>query len=157
MEIEHAVVGDAEALADHWVALAAEQTQYGSHVLAEENRERVREEITRHAVTDRLLVAREEGILGFVMVTVDRGSYEMDVTQGIVENIYVAPDARDQGVGSRLLAAAEQRLASLGVDTVVLEAMADNDDARRFYRRHGYDAYRVQLEKALESDNHSKE
>jgi len=84
------------------------------------------------------------------MFTVDRGSYEMGVTQGIVENLYVAPDRRDEGVGSELLGRAERRLDALGAETVVLEAMADNEAARRFYRRHGYGSYRVQLEKPLD-------
>jgi ribosomal protein S18 acetylase RimI-like enzyme len=150
MEFGLASVSDAEAVTDLWVDLAAEQTQYGSHVCPEDNRGVIRDELTRHAVTDRLVIAREEGIVGFVMFTVDRGSYEMGVTQGIVENLYVVPDRRDEGVGSELLGRAERRLDALGAETVVLEAMADNDAARRFYRRHGYGTYRVQLEKPLD-------
>lgn len=158
MEIEFATVEQAESVADMWVALADEQTQYDSHVLGERNRSVVADELSRHAVTDRLVVARAAGeIVGFVMFALDRGSYEMDVTQGVVENLYVAPDHRGEGLGSELLRTAERRLDALGADTVVLEAMAANSDARRFYRRHGYDTHRVQLEKPLESDNHSKE
>jgi ribosomal protein S18 acetylase RimI-like enzyme len=157
MEIELAAVEDAEAVAELWVDLASEQRQYDSHVRPAANEGVIRDELTRHAVTDRLLVARDGEIVGFVMFTVDRGSYEMDVTQGVVENLFVVPGRRNDGIGSDLLAAAERQLGTLGVDTVVLEAMADNLDARRFYRRHGYDSYRVKLEKPLESDNHSKE
>jgi ribosomal protein S18 acetylase RimI-like enzyme len=158
MEIEYATVDQAEAVAEMWVALADEQTQYDSHVLGERNRSVIADELTRHAVTDRLVLARADGeTVGFVMFALDRGSYEMDVTQGIVENLYVAPEHRNEGVGGELLATAERQLDTLGADTVVLEAMADNLAARRFYRRHGYDTHRVQLEKPLESDNHSKE
>lgn len=165
MEIELATVDDARAVADLWVDLASEQTQFGSRVLPAENRDVIRDEATRHAVTDRLVVAREGDIVGFVMFTVERGSYEMTVTQGIVENLYVTPEYRDAGVGSQLLRTAERRLDALGAETVVLEAMADNEDALRFYRRHGYGPYRVQLEKPLdddsdtrgENDNHTKE
>jgi len=150
MEFGLATVSDAEAVTDMWVALAAEQQQYDSRVLPEENRGVIRDELTRHAITDRLVVARDAGLVGFVMFTIDRGSYEMGVTQGIVENLYVMPDRRDEGIGSELLARAEQRLEALGAETVVLEAMADNESARRFYRRHGYGSYRVQLEKPLD-------
>jgi len=159
MEIGLATVSEAEALTDMWVDLASEQIRYGSRVLPEANRGVIRDELTRHAVTDRLAVARDEstaaredGIVGFVMFTVDRGSYEMGVTQGIVENLYVRPDRRDEGIGSELLRTAERRLETLGAETVVLEAMADNEPARRFYRRHGYGSYRVQLEKPLDDD-----
>lgn len=158
MEVEFASVDQAESVADMWVALADEQTQYDSRVLGERNRSVIADELTRHAVTDRLVVARAgEETIGFVMFALDRGSYEMEVTQGIVENIYVIPDYRGEGVGSELLRTAERRLDALGAETVVLEAMATNSDARRFYRRHGYDVHRVKLEKPLESDNHSKE
>ena len=158
MEIELATVEQAERVRELWVALADEQTQYDSHVLAERNESVVADELTRHAVTDRLVVATVDGdVVGFVMYTLDRGSYEMDVAQGVVENLYVAPEYRNEGVGGDLLETAERRLDGLGADTVVLEAMAENLAARRFYRRHGYDSHRVQLEKPLESDNHSKE
>jgi len=36
---------------------------------------------------------------------------------------------------------------------VALETMADNEAARRFYRRHGYEPHRIELER--ESDTHS--
>ncbi|WP_459194031.1 GNAT family N-acetyltransferase [Halosimplex sp. J119] len=158
MEIQFATVEQAEAVTDLWAELADEQTQYDSHVLAERNRSAVADELARHAVTERLLVAVEDGeTVGFVMFTLDRGSYEMEVTQGVVENLYVRPGHRGEGVGSELLTTAERRLDELGADTVALEAMATNRDARRFYRRHGYDVHRVQLEKSLETDTHSKE
>ncbi|MFB6141013.1 MAG: GNAT family N-acetyltransferase [Halosimplex sp.] len=158
MEIEYATVEQAEDVADMWVALADEQTQYDSHVLGDRNRSVVADELTRHAVTDRLVVARDGGdCVGFVMFALDRGSYEMDVTQGVVENLYVVPERRNRGVGGQLLETAERRLEDLGADTVVLEAMAENLAARRFYRRHGYDTHRVQMEKPLETDTHSKE
>jgi ribosomal protein S18 acetylase RimI-like enzyme len=158
MEIELATVEQAERVTGLWVALADEQVQYGSHVLPERNRSVVADELTRHAVTDRLLVASVGvDIVGFVMYTLDRGSYEMEVTQGVVENLYVEPEHRDEGIGGELLSAAERQLDGLGADTVVLEAMAENLAGQRFYRRHGYGSHRVQLEKSLESDNHSKE
>ena len=81
----------------------------------------------------------------------------MEVTQGVVENLYVEPEHRNGGIGGELLSAAERQLDGLGADTVVLEAMAKNLASQRFYRRHGYGSHRVQLEKSLESDNHSKE
>jgi ribosomal protein S18 acetylase RimI-like enzyme len=157
MDIEPGTVADADAVADLWVSLADEQTQYGSHVLPERNRSSIRDEVARHAVSDRLFVAREDRVAGFVTFSVSDGGYGLDVQKGVVENIYVAPEYRGQGVGSALLDCAERRLAARGVDRVGLEAMADNEDARRFYRRHGYDVHRVELEKPVENDTHSKE
>jgi ribosomal protein S18 acetylase RimI-like enzyme len=143
-------------VADLWVDLAADQRQHGSHLAAEANRSRIREAIVRHVVTDSVLVAVDGDLQGFVMFTVEQPTYEQTVTRGLIENLFVRPAARDEGVGSSLLAAAEQRLADRGVDVIALEVMAANDAARRFYERRGYDSYRVELEKPSESDTPSK-
>ncbi|WP_134671929.1 GNAT family N-acetyltransferase [Halorussus marinus] len=156
--VEAATVEDAGTVADRWVELAASQRAFGSHLLAEENRETVREAFVRQSVADRLLVAREaDSIVGFVGFATESGAYEQDVDRGVVRNIYVDPDRRGEGIGSELLGAAESALAEAGVDTVVLDVLADNDAARRFYRRHGYRPHRVELEKRPESDTLTKE
>jgi len=157
MEVVPGNTDDAATVADLWVALAEEQTAHGSRVDPASNRASVREAASRHAVSGGLLVAREDGvgIVGFVMFHVEDESG--GGRRGVVENLYIAPPYRDRGVGSRLLSRAEERLVDRGAAFVSLEAMADNEDARRFYRRHGYDPHRVRLEKPLESDNHSKD
>ncbi len=79
------------------------------------------------------LVAELGGrILGFVVVDRDRQS------QGHVITIDVLPEARRSGLGSRLMAAAEERLRSLGCSGVFLETAVDNAAALAFYKRHGY-------------------
>jgi ribosomal protein S18 acetylase RimI-like enzyme len=148
------------AVVDQWVALAAEQRDHGSHLPPEANRSVVRDAIARHIVTGGVLVARDESddLLGFVMFSPESGTYEEDVDRGLVQNIYVVPERRGEGIGTELLASAEETLSEMGADVVTLEAMAANEAARRFYRRHGYHTHRVTLEKPLdESDTHSKE
>lgn len=158
MDVELGTVADAETVAALWVALAAEQTQYGSHVLPTANRRPIRERVARQAATDRLLVARaDDEVVGFVTFDVSDGSYATSVRRGVVENLYVVPEYRDQGVGSRLLSRAEDLLADRDVDVLSLEVMARNEDARRFYRRQGFERHRVELEKPVETDTHSKE
>lgn len=157
MEVEPGTVDDADAVTDLWVDLASEQTRYGSHVRPESNRTPIRDELARYAATDRLLVARSDGVVGFATYTIEDGTYGLDVVRGLVENIYVVPEYRDRGIGSDLLATAERQLTDRGADVVALETLADNADARRFYRRHGFVPHRVELEKPVESDNHSKE
>lgn len=147
-----------DALVDLWVDLAAEQRQYDSHVRAEANRTQIREFMLRHVVGDRVFVATDsDAIVGFVTFTVDTDPYEQDVTRGIVEHLYVHPDHRDEGIGTQLLRRAEDALTDRGVDVVSLQVMVDNDPARRFYRRHGFRPHRVELEKPVQSDNHSRE
>ena len=161
VRIEPARMADADRIADLWVALAAGQRAHGSSLLAEANRSVARDAVARHVVTGGLVVARDrDDIRGFVMFAPETGSYEQDVERGIVRNLYVRPGDRGRGLGSRLLDAAEDALASEGADVVSLEAMADNEAARRFYGRAGYEEHRVELQKPLstrESDTDSKE
>ncbi|MCU4799624.1 GNAT family N-acetyltransferase [Halobacteria archaeon HArc-gm2] len=153
MEITTSTVDDVDAVVDQWVSLARGQREYDSHITPERNRATIREATLRRIVADELLVAREdEELAGFVMFTVESGQYEQDVQRGVVQNLYVAPTHRRRGIGTRLLAAAEERLADNGVDRVALNVMAANEGARRFYRRHGYEPHRVELEKPVESD-----
>lgn len=149
MDILTPSLSTAEQLVEQWLSLAESQRRFQSHLLVSENRTRIRESICNHIATGRLLVARAETIRGFVMFTVEVGGYEQDVTRGLVENLYVEPDSRNDGVGSRLLEAAETELQSQGADVVALDAMAANEAGRRFYRRHGYEPHRLELEKSL--------
>ncbi|MXR42401.1 GNAT family N-acetyltransferase [Halobaculum sp. WSA2] len=171
---------DVDAVADLWVALADGQRSHGTHLMAAGNRPDAADAAAHAVVTDGLVVARvgdtestatepgdpdasdsdvadmsgtnDRGIVGFVSFGVESGRYDLDVTRGVVYNLFVRERHRDAGVGSRLLSAAESSLADAGVDVVSLEAMAQNEDARRFYERHGYRPHRVELEKPVRGD-----
>ena len=150
--IEAGGTADAEVVADRWVELATDQLAHGSHLLPDENRERIRDSLLRHAVTGTLFVAREDDVVvGFVTCSVESGGYAQDVTRGLVENLYVAPDHRDARLGERLLERAEATLRERGCDVVALDVLAENEDARRFYERLGYTPQRVELERVLDS------
>jgi ribosomal protein S18 acetylase RimI-like enzyme len=148
----------AGAVADLWVDLAREQRAFGSHLHAERNRATIREAVVRHIIAGGLLVARDgEEIVGFVMFGPESERYEQDVSRGVVRNIVVRPDYRNEGIGAELLAAAESSLREADFDVVSLSALADNEAARRFYARHGYEPHRVDLEKPLENDTDKTE
>ncbi|QFU83535.1 GNAT family N-acetyltransferase [Natronorubrum aibiense] len=162
--IERASPSDIDAVAELWVRLARDQRAYDSVVRADDNRETMREALAAHQVNDGLFVARLEGeLVGFASFTVEHGSLELDATRGHLSNIYVEPDVRSRGIGTALLEAVEDALADRGVEVLVLEVMADNEAARRFYDRHGYDTHRVAMTRSLEdrkqseNDTHSKE
>lgn len=153
--IERATIDDVPALIDQWVTLASNQREYGSHVYGTENEATVRRYLGERIVDDRAFVVRDGSeILGFVTVALEESSYRRDVRRGIVENVYVRPDRRGEGLGSALIERAERTLAARGADVVVLESLVDNDAARRLYERLGYEEHRLQLEKPLGSDNH---
>jgi len=162
----------ADALADLWVDLAREQRQHDARLLPDENREEIRGHIIRGTVTDGVRVARAEesdvtdenaddvgagDILGFVMFSLEGDAFERSLSRGVVQNLYVRPGFRGEGIGSELLTTAEDELTVQGVEAIKLEVMAANEAARRFYRRHGYDPHRLSLETHVESDTHKTE
>ncbi|MDS0222682.1 GNAT family N-acetyltransferase [Haloarcula sp. S1AR25-5A] len=153
MEIVTASMEDVDTIVDLWVQLAAGQRAHGSHLFGDRNRTAVRETVVQRVVAENVLVANvDRRTVGFVMVTIDSGRYEQDERRGIIENIFVEPAYRNQGIGSELLDSAEDRLRSTGADILALEAMADNESARQFYRAHGYGPHRIELEKPTEND-----
>ncbi|MFP8888778.1 GNAT family N-acetyltransferase [Natrialbaceae archaeon A-CW2] len=150
IDIERATTEDLEAVADAWVRLARDQASYGSHVLAEPNRQTMLATLGAYQVDGGLLVAREtETIVGFASVTVEHGSLTLDCTRGLLSNLYVEPEYRGRGIGTALLEAAENELRERGVDVCTLEAMARNESACRFYREAGYDSFRIGFERRL--------
>jgi ribosomal protein S18 acetylase RimI-like enzyme len=153
VEIATASMDDVETIVDLWVRLAESQRSHGSHLFGDRNRTAVRETAVQRVVAENVRIARvDRQIVGFVMVTIDSGRYEQDETRGIIENIFVEPVHRSQGVGSELLDTAEELLRKAGADILALEAMADNESARQFYRAHGYAPHRIELEKPTEND-----
>ena len=159
--IEPATGDDVSTITDHWIRLAREQRVHGSHVLPEANRDAIFDVLGAHRVSDGLLVARLGGeIVGFASFSQERGMLAVDVSRGLLSNLYVKPGYRGRGIGSALLAAVEAALSERGVEILTLETMAANDAARRFYERNDYEAYRVALERDLrdvENDTHSRE
>lgn len=99
-------------------------------ILAETPRRR-----SSHAKQDRIpLKAMQQvdrSIVGFCL-TAHAGAEGHVITMDVLESF------RRRGVGSQLLARAEQRLAEYGVRQVSLEAAVDNTPAIAFWQNHGY-------------------
>ena len=157
MRVEPATLDDVDTLADLWVELAGEQREYGSHLDASRNREAIKAVFAQQIVDDWILVAKEDGIVGFVNFAIEEGYFEQSVTRGIIQNVYVRPAFRDRGIGTALMDACEAALTERGADVIALEAMASNDAARRLYERRGYEEHRIEVEKPTKSDTNSKE
>ncbi|MFB6069707.1 MAG: GNAT family N-acetyltransferase [Halanaeroarchaeum sp.] len=75
----------------------------------------------------------DDEIAGFAEMTVSDAT---DV--GAIQWLHVDPDYRDEGVGSELLAAAEELLLERGVDRIEGAVLAANQTGADFYEDHGY-------------------
>ena len=61
-----------------------------------------------------------------------------DGAVAVLDELYVTPTLRGQGIGSALLAGAEAVLRERGAELVEINVDGEDVDARRFYERHGY-------------------
>jgi ribosomal-protein-alanine N-acetyltransferase len=101
-------------------------------------------------------------VLGFIVAQAKRRGV------GHILTIDVPPASRRFGIGSKLLATAEERLRAAPCHSVVLETAVDNAAALAFYKRHQYSVVKTipryysngldafVLEKELHSDSRDK-
>jgi len=82
-------------------------------------------------VADGQVDSEASSVLGFIVAEAQRRS-------GHIITIDVVAAARRLGIGSALLAAAEEQLREAGAEVVALETAVNNDAAIRFYKEKGY-------------------
>ena len=85
-----------------------------------------------------LVASGAEAPVGYAVVLTRRGS-----RSARLYSIAVAAEAAGRGIGSRLLAAAEEAARRRGADRLHLEVRADNSTAIRLYERAGYRPHRT--------------
>lgn len=91
--------------------------------------------LLEHGDVVALLTARPAS--GLAVLTL-RPNVWYDGPVGLLDELYVVPDLRGQGLGTLLLVAAEQVVRDRGGQVLEINVDAPDVDARRFYERHGY-------------------
>lgn len=105
----------------------------------------------RSFLAEYFFVARDAGhIAGFACARImDNPGYAVTPAAHRVlriEELFVQPAARQQGIGTALLHAVLQRARDRGVSTFhVFTATRNTDRILRFYRRHGFEPWGIQL------------
>jgi ribosomal protein S18 acetylase RimI-like enzyme len=69
--------------------------------------------------------------------------------QGKITSLFVEPGARNRGVGTALLGEAEARFRAMNCDNLQLGVVAGNADARRLYRKLGFEEFNLKLRKIV--------
>lgn len=95
-----------------------------------------------------VLMAEQAGApVGYAMVHLRSASptWSSSERAAEIETLSVLPGMRGQGVGSALLEAVRERLKPLGLDELSLHVLTGNDDAARFYGRHGFSPFATWL------------
>jgi ribosomal protein S18 acetylase RimI-like enzyme len=115
-------------------------------------RRRGRYEKTLASPSGILVVAERDGrVVGAVIGEVEEseGSDTFAVPTHIahVHDLAVLADARGGGIGRALMDRFEQELRARGVESYLLEVMAGNDSARRFYEGLGFELAAMTFEK----------
>jgi ribosomal protein S18 acetylase RimI-like enzyme len=95
------------------------------------------------------LILDAGAVVGYVAICFGY-SLEYHGRDAFVDDLYLKPEARGKGLGTRVLEAVEPACRALGVRTLHLEVERDNDAAQRLYRRRGFaDNDRLLLSKRL--------
>ena len=78
-----------------------------------------------------------EPAVGVALVTL-RPNVWYEGPVAVLDELYVAPASRGQGLGSSLLEAVEAHVRERGAELLEVNVDGEDVDARRFYERHGY-------------------
>jgi GNAT superfamily N-acetyltransferase len=78
-----------------------------------------------------------EPAAGLALLTL-RPNVWYDGAVALLDELYVEPERRGQGIGTQLLRAAEDECRRRGVGLLEINVDGEDTDARRFYERHGY-------------------
>ncbi len=73
-----------------------------------------------------------------VALVTTRPNVWYDGSVALLDELYVAPEYRGQGIGASLLAAVEDVVRQRGAELVEINVDGGDTDARRFYERYGY-------------------
>jgi ribosomal protein S18 acetylase RimI-like enzyme len=96
----------------------------------------------------------QETPVGYIVLTFGY-SFEYHGRDSFIDELYIEPQYRRQGIGRRAMQFVEERARELGVNAIHLEVDQGNDPAAELYRGAGYDDHsRFLMTKWLKTGNH---
>ena len=133
---------DAEAAARLWVQSAEEHTLYDDVYATSPDAEKIMRRFLADLYSNShscLFVAEEGGkVVGFLAGELREGSPAFEPkTWAVVEDVYVLPDYRSQGIGSLLFEEFQNWANEKDTDGISLQVAIKNVRARKFYENLG--------------------
>ena len=83
------------------------------------------------------IIQQEDEAIGYMILTLGY-SLEYRGRDAFIDELYLRPKHRGQGIGTQMLTFAEETCRVLGVQALHLEVDFENPDAQRLYHRVGY-------------------
>jgi GNAT superfamily N-acetyltransferase len=134
-ELRRAAAGDVVTL----LPLVAEYWRFEN--ISGFDAERVSAQLTRLLTTPSLgagwVAVAEGNAVGYLLAVYVFSLEHLGLTAE-VDEFYVAPSRRGQGIGAKLLALAETEFVRVGCTNASLQLSRGNDAGREFYRRYAY-------------------
>lgn len=117
-------------------------------------REVLRKFLARPDLGQAWLFLDEETPVGYIVLTFGY-SFEYHGRDSFIDELYIEPQYRRQGIGKRAMQFVEERARELGVNAIHLEVDQGNEPAAELYRRAGYDDHaRFLMTKWLKPGKH---
>lgn len=100
-------------------------------------RKALREFLSNRGLGQAWIFFAGETPVGYIVLTLGY-SFEFHGRDAFIDELYVQPQFRRQGIGRRAMQFVEERARELGVNAIHLEVDDGNDPAAELYRRTGY-------------------
>jgi GNAT superfamily N-acetyltransferase len=101
------------------------------------DRDVLRQFLTDESLGKGWLIQQEDDAIGYIILTLGY-SLEYRGRDAFIDEFYLRPKYRGQGIGTQTLVFVEDACRVLGVQALHLEVDFENPDAQRLYHRSGY-------------------
>jgi len=111
-------------------------------------------EVIKRDPSQVLVAVSEEGeVVGYILyVKRPASAIKRRPMCAVIYDLYVVPEHRRRGVGSALLERALSIMREGGMECVELSVWVGNEEARRLYRKFGFEEYIVQMRRVLKAE-----
>ena len=108
------------------------------------------EEVNKYEGKIKLYKENDEikGLIVGLINNEEESTYESDYPKrGRITELIVSSNSRSQKIGSKLLIAMEEYLKGVGCKDILLGVFAYNENAYKFYKKHGYHSRMIDMTK----------